>query len=133
MGGEFHFYPGQLVWLKSGSSSMTVNEMSSKGQATCVWFDYDRSPQRYEKKLPLHVLSSLPVPVNDFDPCIGAFKAGDVVSLRSGGPLMTIETIRDFNAECLWFDLELRESMPLSGIFCLAALVAVDEQRAKAS
>ncbi|MEV3802094.1 DUF2158 domain-containing protein [Aeromonas veronii] len=133
MGGEFHFYPGQLVWLKSGSSSMTVNEVSSKGQATCVWFDYDKSPLRYEKKLPLHVLSSLPVPFDDFDPHIGTFKVGDVVSLRSGGPLMTIEVISDFNAECLWFDLDLREIMPLSGCFRLAALVAVDEQKATAS
>ncbi|MCS3833239.1 uncharacterized protein YodC (DUF2158 family) [Aeromonas veronii] len=133
MGDEFHFYPGQLVWLKSGSSSMTVNEVSSKDQATCIWFDYDQSPLRYEKKLPFHVLSSLPVPAEDFAPRVGDFKVGDVVSLRSGGPLMTIEVIREFNAECLWFDMELREIMPLSGTFCLAALVAGDPQRAVTS
>jgi uncharacterized protein YodC (DUF2158 family) len=133
MSGGFHFYPGQLVWLKSGSSSMTVSEISSKDQATCVWFDYDKSPLRYEKKLPLHVLASLNVPVEDFDPRVGDFKVGDVVSLRSGGPLMTIQAIRDFNAECLWFDMELREIMPLSGAFRLAALVAGDDQGAPAS
>ncbi|HEA3202715.1 TPA: DUF2158 domain-containing protein [Aeromonas veronii] len=133
MNGKFHFYSGQLVWLKSGSSSMTVNEVSSREQATCVWFDYDKSPLRYEKKLPFHVLSSLPVPVEEFDPRVGDFKVGDVVSLRSGGPLMTILGIRDFNAECIWFDLELREIMPLSGAFRLAALVAGDPQGATAS
>ena len=36
------------------------------------------------------------------------FKPGDVVQLKSGGPLMTIETIEEYDegikALCLWFD-----------------------------
>ncbi len=124
MSKESHFYPGQLVWLNSGSYNMTVNEVSSKGYAICVWFENDKNPMRYEKKLPLCVLSSLSVQEEDFDPRVGNFQVGDVVSLRSGGPLMTIQLIRNFNAVCVWFDMELREVMPFSGSFNLAALVA---------
>jgi uncharacterized protein YodC (DUF2158 family) len=36
------------------------------------------------------------------------FKAGDVVMLKSGGPLMTIQTIEEKNGEmtawCQWFE-----------------------------
>lgn len=50
-----------------------------------------------------HMLSSLPVPVEEFDP-----RVGDVVSLRSGGLFMTVLCIvgnLNFNTECLWFDM----------------------------
>ncbi len=31
------------------------------------------------------------------------FKVGDVVRLKSGGPLMTIESIKDEDLNCIWF------------------------------
>lgn len=85
-----------FILVSYGSSSMTVNEVSSRDQVTCAWFDYDKSPLRYEKKLPFHVLSSLLVPVEEFDPRVGDFKVGDVVSLRSYGLFITVLGI------CLW-------------------------------
>lgn len=85
-----------FILVSYGSSSMTVNEVSSRDQVTCAWFDYDKSPLRYEKKLPFHVLSSLLVPVEEFDPRVGDFIVGDVVSLRSDSLFMTVLGI------CLW-------------------------------
>lgn len=32
------FKAGDVVQLKSGSPSMTIIEMTAKGQALCVWF-----------------------------------------------------------------------------------------------
>lgn len=32
------------------------------------------------------------------------FKAGDIVKLKSGGPIMTIAWIEDTEAYCEWFD-----------------------------
>ena len=32
------------------------------------------------------------------------FKPGETVQLKSGGPLMTIQTITDDIADCDWFD-----------------------------
>ena len=34
-----------------------------------------------------------------------AFKIGDVVQLKSGGPIMTVSHLHDAGAlECMWFD-----------------------------
>lgn len=115
-----NFYPGQLVWLKSGGSQMTINELSAD-HASCVWFDYDKSPERFEKRLPLCVLDSPQAQLSA--PNGTSFQAGDVVMLRSGGPLMTIKGVRNSDAACVWFDMELREIMPLAGSFNVAALV----------
>ena len=50
---------------------------------------------------------------------------GDTVSLKSGGPLMTIESIDDYTdgrkARCLWFDGKKR----MSELFALATLLKV--------
>jgi uncharacterized protein YodC (DUF2158 family) len=32
------------------------------------------------------------------------FQIGDVVELKSGGPDMTVESIEDLKASCVWFD-----------------------------
>lgn len=34
------------------------------------------------------------------------FKAGDIVKAKSGGPIMTIESVIDDIAICVWFDKE---------------------------
>ncbi|MFQ1767929.1 DUF2158 domain-containing protein [Aeromonas veronii] len=123
MSDRSNFYLGQLVLLKSGSSQMTVNQLSG-GHAHCVWFDYDKSPERFEKQLPLCVLVSPQVELSA--PNGASFQAGDVVMLRSGGPLMTIKEVNNSIAACVWFDMELREVMPLVGSFNVAALVFPD-------
>ena len=53
------------------------------------------------------------------------FKAGDVVKLKSGGPMMTIEDIGKYGmgsktdrAKCLWFDGVKR----MEGVFKLATI-----------
>jgi uncharacterized protein YodC (DUF2158 family) len=33
-----------------------------------------------------------------------AFQTGDVVALKSGGPLMTIQEMAEDGAHCVWFD-----------------------------
>jgi len=51
-------------------------------------------------------------------------KPGDTVMLRSGGPVMTIETIDTYNgvpkARCVWFD---DKKTRFSELFALAVLV----------
>lgn len=57
-------------------------------------------------------------------------KKGDVVKLKSGGPLMTIEDIGDYSpfgvngtdqAKCIWFE----KTKKLEGVFELETLEAV--------
>ena len=52
------------------------------------------------------------------------FKEGAVVRLKSGGPNMTIDTIGNLVATCVWFDGGERKE----GVFKLASLeIAKDE------
>lgn len=53
------------------------------------------------------------------------FKPGDIVSLRSGGPLMTIVMIDAHNACCEWF---AEDQQPQTRSFALTSLKS-DEQR----
>lgn len=46
-------------------------------------------------------------------------KAGDVVLLKSGGPLMTVAWARDTDAKCEWFD---SKSEPQSRVYALVVL-----------
>jgi uncharacterized protein YodC (DUF2158 family) len=55
-----------------------------------------------------------------------AFKVGDVVQLKSGGPKMTVEYVGnyafagepEYKAKCVWFEGPKRQE----GVFALAAL-----------
>lgn len=38
------------------------------------------------------------------EPKKDAFKIGDVVQLKSGGPLMTVQKVRTDEVDCMWFD-----------------------------
>ncbi|WP_323891718.1 DUF2158 domain-containing protein [Aeromonas caviae] len=121
------FYPGQLVQLRSGSSTMTVNQIDpASNYVSCVWFDYEKSPELNEKRLAACVLE--PLKVQTFSPNQSAetLQEGDVVKLRSGGPLITIQAIRKDDAVCIWFDMALREIMPCSGNIHLNALFIED-------
>lgn len=52
--------------------------------------------------------------------------AGDVVQLKSGGPLMTVESVSPFNgvmsAHCAWFDKSKKDH----GVFAVSMLVKDD-------
>ncbi len=47
---------------------------------------------------------------------------GDVVTLKSGGPKMTVFLVRDSGAECQWFNDEERV---LHGFFLVTSLAKV--------
>jgi uncharacterized protein YodC (DUF2158 family) len=47
------------------------------------------------------------------------FNVGDVVRLKSGGPIMTIGEINDDTAHCTWF---VKEGTPIDGEFKIAIL-----------
>jgi uncharacterized protein YodC (DUF2158 family) len=60
------------------------------------------------------------------------FKKGDVVKLKSGGPLMTIDDIGDYSpfgvngtdqAKCIWFE----KTKMIEGIFALETLEVVNK------
>ncbi len=51
------------------------------------------------------------------------FKAGDTVRLKSGGPLMTIHSIKNGEAWCQWFD-EKEEAK--EKFFLMTSLIADD-------
>ena len=60
---------------------------------------------------------------------VNKFKIGDVVQLRSGGPLMTIEAIEMYGSEgteekatCIWFE----GSKTHSQLFATVLLVSAD-------
>jgi uncharacterized protein YodC (DUF2158 family) len=59
-------------------------------------------------------------------------KTGDLVRLRSGGPVMTVERIEydvpDPFARCAWFDAR---ELAHSGSFKIAALDLVDEEETR--
>lgn len=56
------------------------------------------------------------------------FNPGDVVQLKSGGPLMTISSIEPFNgvqsATCRWFHKDNKQD---KGVFALTMLVRDEE------
>jgi uncharacterized protein YodC (DUF2158 family) len=54
------------------------------------------------------------------------FKPGDTVSLRSGGPRMTISTVDGKNAVCEWFS---DDQKPLSHSFAFTSLKHDDGRR----
>ena len=49
-------------------------------------------------------------------------KVGDIVQLKSGGPMMTVSAVSPFNgvmsATCIWFD----DKKEVHGVFALATL-----------
>jgi uncharacterized protein YodC (DUF2158 family) len=53
-------------------------------------------------------------------------KVGDVVQLKSGGPLMTVSDIEDEDVYCNWFD---KNNKLVSSSFRLLQLKIVDENK----
>lgn len=51
------------------------------------------------------------------------FKAGDLVELKSGGPVMTVEEMFMTDARCVWFAGDKHQS----NVFALATLKAAED------
>lgn len=54
-----------------------------------------------------------------------AFKPGDMVQLRSGGPVMTVQGLRTGDVICVWFD----KTKQTQGVFNPAMLARYQRPR----
>lgn len=130
------FSSGEVVTLQSGGQKMTVKsvdygESSSdveRVDVCCTWFNEELGGQPIEYSFRRELLKFL----GDESPYARQhtrFVLGQVVRLRSGGPLMTIAgfertgDVRGFC--CVWLDQHNRE--PLTCIFQADCLEAVPE------
>jgi uncharacterized protein YodC (DUF2158 family) len=60
-----------------------------------------------------------------------SFQPGDVVSLKSGGPFMTVSAVADDGVECVWLGEEgelFREMLPLAVLRTADDDQAVDDE-----
>ena len=67
-------------------------------------------------------LRAEPGPLNEPATAADVFRtprAGDLVKLRSGGPLMQVQRIRGDQADCTWIEFE----RPVSGTFPISSLM----------
>jgi len=114
------FYPGQHVILKSGGPVMMVNGISDCGLiVTCVWFDLQLSPEICMEDFSVTVLKPHSSQTLPPDQRI-EITEGSVVRLRTNGPLMTVQFVRESgdsrSVYCVWFDEKNRKSSSSSAL-----------------
>ncbi|WP_081043459.1 DUF2158 domain-containing protein [Aeromonas veronii] len=120
------FYRGQVVALKSGGPEMTVDEVRDEdGCTTCVWFHSESSSELLSGMFyaeTLHLIGS--------DHPDAEFVPGQIVQLRSTGPLMTVESVRNDgytnHVTCIWFGDRGRASTLSSANVHPNSLVLID-------
>ncbi len=115
------FYPGQHVTLKSGGPVMMVNGISDDGLTiACLWFDLQLSPEICMEDFSVTVLQPYSRQTLQSDERI-EISEGSVVRLRSDGPLMTVQSVRESgdtrSVYCVWFDDKNRKSSSSSALF----------------
>lgn len=133
MQSDVQFYPGQQVILKSGGPIMTVHEVSFSSNGTsvaCRWFDLNLTPEVCHEDFSTTILRVMArQEVGPTDKIV--LSAGTVVQLRSGGPLMTVQSVNESGDTrrcfCVWFDERNRKTTTSSMTFHPHAVVAVDD------
>ncbi|WP_421324700.1 DUF2158 domain-containing protein [Aeromonas veronii] len=130
MQSDVQFYPGQQVILKSGGPIMTVHAVSPNGTSVaCRWFDINLTPEACYEDFSTSVLRVLDIQgVGPTDKI--ALSEGAVVQLRSGGPLMTVQSVKESGdtrrCVCIWFDERNRKTTSSSITFHPHAVVEID-------
>ena len=123
------FYPGQIVVLKSGSPDMTVEDVRENGTVLCSWFHALTSTE-----LLTVVFNADTLRLGRGEPLDGypdtQFHPGQIVSLRSSGPRMTVSSVQDDEhikqVSCVWFGANGKAQMPSSATVHPNALVVRD-------
>lgn len=126
---KIRFYPGQQVILKSGGPLMTVNGISDDGLTiACRWFDTQLSPEICMEDFAVTLLQPYSRQSLESDQII-EIEEGSVVRLRSDGPLMTVQFVRESgytrSAYCVWFDEKNRKNSSSSALVHPHALTPV--------
>lgn len=126
-------YPGQQVMLKSGGPIMTVNEVSEDGKSVaCRWFDLALTPDICHEEFSVSVLIACSDQTLHPDDRIG-LEDSSVVRLRSGGPLMTVQFVRESGDTrqscCVWFDEKNRRHTSSSALLHPHAVVVIPGYR----
>ncbi|MBO0407452.1 DUF2158 domain-containing protein [Aeromonas hydrophila] len=122
-------YPGQQVMLKSGGPIMTVNELSEDGKSVdCCWFNLALTPEICHEEFSVSVLIACAEQTLHPGDRIGLMESS-VVRLRSGGPLMTVQFVRESGdtrqSYCVWFDEKNRKQISSSALLHPHAVVAI--------
>lgn len=122
-----YFYSGQIVTLSSGGERMTVKPMGDDThEVACVWFNLELGGQPIEWAFSSSVLR-LAENQDDHSYAHVRFEPGQVLQLRSGGPLMTVLSTERNNGvshvSCIW--LEKGSRNPLVASFPSETLTVV--------
>ncbi len=121
----YNFQRGNVVEFSSGQCDMTIEMVDpfQEGDIPCVWFNMTLGglPNRTAFNRNILKPKEFSNPQQIILP--GELKVGDVVKLRSDGPLMTIMRIQGSDFVCIWFDQNQRG--PLCDTFSSHTLVKV--------
>lgn len=123
------FFPGQIVVLKSGSPDMTVEDVRDNGTVLCSWF-----PALTSTESLTGVFNAETLRLGRGEPLDGypdtQLHPGQIVSLRSTGPRMTVSFVQDDahvkQVSCVWFGANGKAHTPSSATFHPSALVVRD-------
>lgn len=127
---DVRFSVGHVVCLPSGGPDMVVSSIrGDAGDVTCVWFHSSESEELLERTFFAETLR-----LNYGEPETGhpevQLQPGQIVRLRSGGPFMTVEYIKNDGyskrASCIWFAHRNLAQTPSSAMFNQNTLVVVE-------
>lgn len=127
---DVRFSVGHVVGLPSGGPNMVVSSIRGEaGDVVCVWFHAPESAELLERTFYAETLC-----LNYGEPAAGypevQLHPGQMVRLRSGGPDMTVEYVKDDGyskrVSCIWFAHPNLAQTPSTAIFNQNTLVVVE-------